>query len=97
MTRTKAWMIAAAATITVILFVLAAGASFGQFGLGSDGGTRAQASTPDQQSGQRESGDDDEHDREEYDDEEDDEGEEDEHEDEDDDREDGGEHEEEDD
>jgi hypothetical protein len=91
-------MIAAAATITVILFVLAAGASFGQFGLGSDGGTRAQASAPVQQSGQRES--DDDHDREEYDDDEDEEdGEEgdDEHEDEDDDREDGGEHEDEDD
>jgi hypothetical protein len=60
-TRQKAWIIAVAATVTVILFVLAAGASFGQFGLGDGGGTRLQASVTGQT--ERREGDDDHDDR----------------------------------
>lgn len=54
MTRKKAWMIAAGVTVTVVLLVLAAGASFGQFGLGPSGGSRAQASGSGQQAERRE-------------------------------------------
>src|SRR3990170_4388135 len=65
MTRTKAWIVAAAATATVMLLVLAAGASFGQFGLGGSGAsTGALASTPNAQSERREADDDDEYERE---------------------------------
>lgn len=46
MTRQKAWIVAAAATSLIVLLVLAAGASFGQFGLGGSGlRTGAEANT----------------------------------------------------
>lgn len=47
-------MIAAGVTATVVLLVLAAGASFGQFGLGPSGGNSVQASGPGQQTERRE-------------------------------------------
>ncbi len=44
MTRQRAWILAAVVTLTVVLFVLGAGASFGLFGLGgSSASTNARA------------------------------------------------------